>query len=275
MVGGEDAMWWFALAFAGDVALDYEAKVTGRVNAAWFDASIYLPVRFTFGKVGWIALGPGGNLRPWGGSASARLSGSIYGIANLYAGYSAEGTWGAFSQATTWTEPPSSLGDELARIVPKPKGGEKGLAHHATLGASVRAPLGPILLMDTFVAHYWWWGSYDGDWLYDPATDLVVENRGWAFDNQVFVGANVEGIRGGATWTWRLGDRERGAYHSVGLRVAATFNGGESKAFQQPTVSLESSWWLQHPERAGQEISKWMPQIGLTFAFRGTIIGGD
>jgi hypothetical protein len=169
---------------------------------------------------------------------------------------------------------------------------EPGTENYATfgselvLGTMLRFKFGPIALRNDFRALYANMDLRDGDVVfYDQLADMLLPNRGWNVLNDFdLIWASNFGLLVGARYSIAYSiyqdrhyaggvtpsDAPSNGIQRLGLFFAYTFSENPGSTFEAPTILLMCQWHLVHRFRAGQEVSQWMPQLGLAFQFKGS-----
>jgi hypothetical protein len=114
---------------------------------------------------------------------------------------------------------------------------------------------------------------------YSIRYDLLMPDGGFALvsDNDVVYVSDfglLAGVRAsvGASFldeAQRAGREDVSPTFRVGPTVGWVFFDEPGTRFNKPTVLLSTGWWLQHPYRAGQDVSQALPTIQLAFRYEG------
>ena len=111
---------------------------------------------------------------------------------------------------------------------------------------------------------------------YDSILDSLDPAHGWLFVDDadlVYVGHEnlVAGLRYTATTTYYGGGRTQ-TTQRIGPLVTYTLPGHDHGLFQKPTGILIVNWWLQHPYRAGQQVSALVPYLAIAIRVQGDVL---
>jgi len=149
------------------------------------------------------------------------------------------------------------------------------LGWFATLGATARAKVGPIVIRDTFQTIRMDPDLGQSTHFYDQLSDRLVPDGGWVALNDADVLYVSGKLRLGARHT--VTDNLQGgsddgdlAQHRVGPLFAWQFSDKAPGArVNQPTLFTLAQWWAQHPYRTGDEQPQGLPLIAVGIAFNG------
>jgi hypothetical protein len=149
----------------------------------------------------------------------------------------------------------------------------------ATLGATVRAKVGPIAVRNTGQAVHMDLALDGGTHFYDQLSDRLVPDGGWVVLNDADVLYVAGPLRLGARHSFTdtldgSGDTTDAALanHRLGPLFAWQFSDKKPGArFNQPTFFAIAQWWLQHPYRTGAEQPQALPLIALGLSFNGDL----
>lgn len=145
--------------------------------------------------------------------------------------------------------------------------------------AELRAKVGPVVIRNRLTAMRSELTQAEPNALfYDPLYDLLRPRSGWSLmndadllvyllDEHLIVGARYS--LGVAFWPGDLGTE---ATHRLGPLLAYRFFIEPGAAFDAPTAIALVQWHLEHPYRAGADVSQAIPYIVLGFAFQGDLL---
>jgi hypothetical protein len=204
-------------------------------------------------------------------------------VLSLSAGLFRVGYFGSFASLQSFPDATARFSDdELAARK------DAGLSYaaagtEATMRATLLAKIGPIVVRDDALATYQDIDVQRGDRVYvNPRIDLLAPAEGFTLANDTDVVwfsdfGLVAGVR--ATVLHALLDAsEEGAADGrttpiarVGPVAAYTFFDRPGALFNKPTIIGMAGFWLAHPYRAGQDVSRAVPTAALAFRCEGEL----
>ena len=208
-------------------------------------------------------------------------------VLQLFALYEWIQYFGTFEYLQSFASAADDYSDTALESLAEAETNYSGHGHQVTLGALVQMKLGPIAARSNFKLFY---SSFDlrGDDLvfYDITLDALLPNEGWAISNDAdLLYLSDFGLTLGLRHTYSrafFGPEHFGgieptadpnrANHRLGPLVAYQFYEDEGPArFNKPTVLLLLNWYLEHRNRAGQDVSRAFPYIVVGFACSGDL----
>lgn len=201
------------------------------------------------------------------------------------------GYYGTIDQVLSWSDPYARYDDRT--LSERGEAGENAptLGSYLTLGAAVRAKVGPIAIRDTVQVTRLDLDLPEGDdRFYDQLADRLVPDEGFVLGNDLdLMGVGAE-LRVGARYTFTDDFSRREvlqsrisvdgvpdgamAHHRVGPLVAWQLaDHGPGARFDQPTLFLLVQWWLAHPYRTGEAQPAGLPLVAVGFSFNGDLLG--
>ena len=269
--------------------LFYTSATFARVNPlglisvstlGWRGRLVDAPASSTLFGDTYAFVGASARLSPAFGRLGVHAEVSPIALLKLWTAVEAVGYFGTFNQITSFPEQSPVYDDDTLDAL------EDGAATGgwvATSGAVLQAKAGPVVARSTFQATRYALRLAAGDVsFYDQYWDRLAPNEQWMFLNDLDVMGMGEHLRLGARWTWTDGagaevdpDSLVGmGHHRVGPLFAWQFKDeGPGSRFDKPTLFALAQWWLEHPYRAGQEVSQGMPLVAFGFAFQGDLLG--
>ncbi len=152
-----------------------------------------------------------------------------------------------------------------------------------TLRATALAKVGPIVIRDDALLYHDDLEVPAGDRVYyNPRLDLLGPAQGYSLINDTdlvwlsdfgFIG----GVRGTVTHAFLSADEEGTAdgrttpLVRVGPLAAYTFFDEPGARFNKPTVIGIAGFWINHPYRAGQDVSRAVPTVFVAFRCEGEL----
>ncbi|HYO51898.1 hypothetical protein [Archangium sp.] len=269
----------------------YRVGVAARVNPSGLFTNLTFQVRYrlyesespalkdNFVSVGPVVFASPALLRGGIGVEFQPLS-----VLQLSASYEGIYWFGNFNYLQSFPSPNADASDRrLAEL-----GGAGGTSYASsgtvlTLAALLQLKVGPIVVRSNPRFFSFNLKLRDGDRVfYEPVTDVVIPNGGWATSNDAdllyLAGRLTVGLRYSTTGSffrpqdYPAGETDTGlnpTIHRVGPFLAYTFYDKPDRLFNAPTLVLISQWFLRHRYRTGAEVSQAMPWIALAFQFKG------
>lgn len=144
----------------------------------------------------------------------------------------------------------------------------------------LQAKVGPIAVRTKATLFHNEYDVTEGDTVfYDPFTDIMLPASGWAFTNDLDAlylrERLVAGLRYTTVQTFLPGvetaDDPNGPIHRIGPLVVYTVHEG-SGALESIKVLGLFQWHLTHRYRAGQEVTRALPYLGVGAIFAGRLL---
>lgn len=165
--------------------------------------------------------------------------------------------------------------------------GEAGLSnattgHQLTLQATLRAKVGPLVILDDLNMIYFHMDARPGDKVfYVNLLDTVAPTPGWVLVNNAHLlvltkyrfifGLRYTLVHALYPDEWLAGAEDPNTpNHRVGPMLAYTFASTKSW-FQQPSLILILNWWLGSRYRSGQKVHQGVPYGVLALQFTGEL----
>lgn len=138
---------------------------------------------------------------------------------------------------------------------------------------------GPVIFRNAFELYYTSLNlNADDDYFVDPVLDMLMPERGFAFNNDLDVlYISPFGLIVGARYTVTkafypgVDDDPNGPTHRVGPTFSYVVFQNPGSAFDSATLFVTMNWWLKHRYRTGQEVSAGFPFLSVGFSFTGNI----
>ena len=234
-----------------------------------------------------IALAP--SFTPYVSRVGALLIVKPFAVLELEAGYFFNGWYGTLGHVQSFEH----VEDEHY-ISDKP--GEAKGPHESTIGHEVYLRLRLLAALGPFAFSNATSGIYtsqslrgDAPLYYHAVLDILAPNNGWLLANDsdlVFISpfGLIVGVRFSAIHAFfrdehfldgKKHDNKATPILSFGPLATYTFYDHPESLLNKPTIIVMIQWWLRHPYRAGEEMGRQVPSIGLAFRMEGDLWSRD
>lgn len=211
-------------------------------------------------------------------------------ILNLWAQYEYVQYFGGFNYLQSFPSATSAHDDstlkELGGLASDdPAKNYAGAGTQLTLGANLTLKFGDIVLRTQAKLGRADMDLRSGDRVfYDTTFDLLIQNGAWFFNNDTDLLWSTDGpLTLGLRWTQAKAfyddaafapDDERaaapGMTHRAGPLAAYTWKKADGASIES-TLILVANWWVSHPSRTGQDVSRLVPYFVLGYAITGDL----
>ncbi|MCA9667422.1 MAG: hypothetical protein KC503_17600 [Myxococcales bacterium] len=212
-----------------------------------------------------------------------RLSLQLLAPLRLWARYELRGYFGSFKQLQSFPNAAAQFDDDTLEARSDADLNYTPTGHEVTLGALVRAKVGPIAIVNDLQLYYFDMNLRNGDTVwYDIGLDNVLPGSGWALANYAMAlwlsnFGLIAGVRYSIVATFYTDAQQGGAEnlnsptHRLGPIFGWVFN-TKSRWFKKPAVLLHVAWWFNSRFRSGDPyVSQGVPTGVLIFRFSGDI----
>ena len=260
-----------------------ESLFGGRMNPQGLQERFFLSYRHKLSSSDHILLsdtyfsvGPVTTLTPAYATIGPQLKFQPLAILGFRVAYEFMGTFGVLGQIHQFESVDVDYSDAALDALGK---GTARIGTQTTVEGRFQFKLGSVAMRNTFMGRRYDIKSDAGQIaFYDQSTDLLAPTKGWIWTNDVdllmlmpngfTVGARLtsgQAIHGAG------GGRASETTHRVGPILAYTFYNRPGEVFNTPTLFLISQWNAQHPYRAGEASSIWIPTVSIGFGFTGDL----
>lgn len=237
-------------------------------------------------RTNFVALVPGLALSPASARPSISLEVQPLSILGFFASYRPTYWYGILGALQSFPSPRADWGSSLLGRPESPTGAAAQLVHEVMLGGLFQLRVGPFAGRSVARVRWFHVATKGGDPVfYDPTNDQLTPARGWTVESdtvatwspaeRVLLGVDLVLAR--AVYpddAYAAGEPHdnRSAQARVGpLAVYTLWDHAPGARFDAPSLFVLTSFYLQHPYRAGDRSSAAIPYLAAGLSFSGDL----